>query len=123
MLINTAANSVILARHFGPAVILVIVITAVAYLATIGLSQSKRAALRAEYVDRVDSTSSIKPESVGNVELLKYFGMESYEVNRYGKALLHVQKADWEGDLFLYAAQLVQDNVKVIGRARTNAPA
>lgn len=122
LFINMAGSAAILASHFGPSVIAIIGTTAVAYLATLQVSMGRHAALRAEYVDRTDNTSAIKNESINNVELLKYFGMEPYEVNRYSKALLHTQKADWDLDIYAYTVQLIQDNVQVIGRSRGHRP-
>ena len=116
IVINMVGSGVILATHFGLPVISIIGATAIAYLVTLEISKAKHAALRAEYIDRTDNTSAIKNESVSNVELLKYFGMESYEVNRYGKSLLHTQKADWDWDIYIYTVQLIQDNVQVVGK-------
>lgn len=115
MLINVGGSGIILASHFGPGLNAIIVTTAVLYIGTPEVSKGRRAALRAEYINRTDNTSAIKNESISNVELLKYFGMEAYEVNRYNTALLHTQKADWEWKLYVDTVQLIQDNVQVIG--------
>lgn len=95
--------------------IAIIAATAVAYIATLQFFRGEQAILLAEYTDRLDNTSAVKNESISNVELLKYFGMEPYEIDRYGKALLHKQKADWVYRLYLLVIRLVQDNVQVVG--------
>lgn len=106
-----AGSALVLGAHFGTSVIAIIAATGIAYLATLQYSRGEQAILRAEYMDRLDNISAIKSESIGNVELLKYFGMEPYEIDRYSKALLHTQKADWAYRIYLLVIRLVQDNL------------
>ncbi|KAK9899155.1 P-loop containing nucleoside triphosphate hydrolase protein [Cystobasidium minutum MCA 4210] len=113
--LNMAGSAAVLASHFGLPVISIIVVTGAVYLLIFEFTKGRHIALQAEYVDRSDGTAAIKNESITNVELLKYFGMEPYEINRYSTSLLHTGKADWDWDVYAYTVQLLQDNVQVVG--------
>lgn len=97
-------------------VICVVVGTGAAYFATMSLSRDRYAKLRAEYIERRDNTAAIKNESISNVELLKYFSMEPYEINRFSKSLLRNQKADWTWDIYSYTVNMTEELVQVAGR-------
>lgn len=114
---NIAGSFSVLASHFGPELICIIGITGVLYIAVMEVSRSKTVALGRECRQRSDNTAAIKNEGISNVELLKYLGMEAYEVNRYSNSLVGLQKAEWESGLYDHAAELLQNSIQVAGKA------
>lgn len=104
-----------LASHFGLGIICIVLVTGGAFILILNASKARDVALRTEFVDRNDIKAAIKNESHTNVELLKYFCMEPYEITRYSKSLIRAQKADWDWDIYLYIVQLLQQSVQVSG--------
>lgn len=117
MLIKLAGSFSILALHFGPGLFGLSVITGLAYISVLELSRGKLVALGSEYRQRSDNTSAIKNESISNVELLKYFAMEPYEVTRYSRSLIGSQKADWDWDLYLFTISLLRSAIQLTGES------
>lgn len=115
MFFNIIGSVFVLASQFGSAIIIIVSLTAIAYLTVISVSRKRKLELRTECIDRSDIKSAIKNESISNVELLKYFCMEPYEVGRYSKALLREQKADWEYSIYTHMTLLLEEAIRVSG--------
>ena len=116
MYVNMVGSVIVLASTFGPGIICVVTVTGLAYICVLIATKNQDAALRAEYVDRSDIQAALKNESISNVELLKYFCMEPYEVTRYSKSLLRTQKAAWDWNIYLYTVGLLEEAVQVSGK-------
>lgn len=116
MLVNMAGSVAVLASQFGPGILCIVVTTGVGYVGLLSVFRKRSAELRAEYVDHCDNKAAMKNESITNVDLVKYFGTEPYEINRYSKSLLRAQKADWECDIYEYTFSLLEEGLKVAGK-------
>lgn len=115
MVFNMTGSIFILATQFGTAIIIVVLFTSAAYVSVVNISKQRTAELRLAWLDQSDNKAAIKNESISNVELLKYFCMEPYEIARYRKSLLRTQKADWNYYINNHTIQLLEEAIQVSG--------
>lgn len=106
---------ILLAGQFGVTIVIVVLLTGFAYVSVVGVCRKRQTELRVARTDRFDDKAAIKNESLSNVELLKYFCMEPYEVSRYAKASGRAQKANWDAEIYGYTVDLLKEAIKVSG--------
>ncbi|CAO3587296.1 unnamed protein product [Absidia cylindrospora] len=94
---------------------LIVFITMALYLyVTIRMTQW-RTKFRRE-MNQLDNLARTKAvDSLLNFETVKYYGAESFEVDRYKTAIIDYQKADWKSSISLNVLNLTQNAVITLG--------
>jgi ATP-binding cassette subfamily B (MDR/TAP) protein 6 len=64
-------------------------------------------------LDNLARTKAV--DSLLNFETVKYYGAESFEVDRYKTAIVDYQKADWKSSISLNVLNLTQNAVITLG--------
>lgn len=104
------------ANQFGMPLLYIILITSTSLFI---VNQATRKTARAQstaFYDRMDHRWELQTESVSTIELLKYFCMEPYEINRYGKASYQMYKALWTKQVYSNARDLTLDLIRLSGK-------
>jgi ABC-type bacteriocin/lantibiotic exporter with double-glycine peptidase domain len=104
------------ANQFGLPLLYIILVTSTSlFIVNQATRKSFRDRNTATY-DRMDHLRSLQTESVGSIELLKYFCMEPYEITRYSKASHGLYRALWTQQVYQNARGLTLDLIRLSGK-------
>lgn len=93
---------------YGPSLTAVAVVAGGLYLSVAILARPQKIERQTRTVSRSDRVSAYKNESVSNVDLVKYFSAEQYEIGRYIKGYALLQKARLELSFFRRMTDLAE---------------
>ncbi|KAI7877716.1 hypothetical protein K492DRAFT_150187 [Lichtheimia hyalospora FSU 10163] len=114
-LANIGVAVVLFWFYFAPAFGIIVFVTMSMYLfVTISLTEW-RTKYRRTMIELDNQARTKAVDSLLNFETVKYYGAESFEINRYDKAIVEYQKADWMSSSSLNVLNLAQNAVITSG--------
>lgn len=107
--IDLVATIFYVSAVWGTGVSSIVMATSAVYMTVFFYTRKREIVLRSISNDVEDDLGALKNESIANVDIVKYFSAEQYEVKRYNKGTLKSLEASFAYTCYDRVGDLVKD--------------
>lgn len=104
---------------WGTSISFVLAVTAAAYMIAEVWTRRVKIGIRRTVNTASDNLSALKNESIANVDIVKYFSAEQYEIDRFRRSTLKHLETQYTSSCYTRAVDMVQDVTVTIGELFT----